>query len=160
MAYLRVGEFLDRVRAIHRAFQRHYRQSAYWQSDDRLRMLLERMATQEKALASTAEHWGSAADATVRETWMQYVPLERVAEVLEDTEVDPNEDIERVIAKATAFDAAIVEAYRALASSMLPPRVRDVFESLAQMEENKGKQRSMSAEELYEPTPGQEDEDG
>ena len=42
------------LRAIHRAFQRHYQQSAYWQNDDRLRLLLQRMATQEKALASAA----------------------------------------------------------------------------------------------------------
>jgi hypothetical protein len=148
--FQRVADILDRIRGLHREFQHHYAQNSRWQSDERLALLLENMARQEGDLASSLASFDAEAQSAVRETWLQYVPLEQVTRVLDDIEPDPQADIESVIADATALDAALVDAYRILASSNAPPRVRELFANLVEMEQRKGKQRSLGTEELFE----------
>jgi hypothetical protein len=138
------------VRDLHRQFQRHYAEQSRWQRDERMTHLLERMARQERAVAATLASFEDESRAAVRETWLQYVPFEKVARVLEEVEVQPTADIDDVVAQATALDAALTEAYRMLASAQVPPRVRAVFASLVELEDNKGKQRSLEAGELFD----------
>src|SRR5262245_35871773 len=77
MPYQKIGDVLDRVRALHRALQRRYAQGANLQSDERVQMLLQRMASQEQDLAAALDAFGEE-EAAVRDTWLQYVPLEQV----------------------------------------------------------------------------------
>jgi len=150
MPYERVGEVIDRVRRLHRQFQRRYAASSKWQQNEQLTHLLRRMARQEQAMAASLASFEAEVQTLVKETWLQYVPLETVGRVLDDAELSQDADIETVVAHATALDAAITDAYRVLASSQVPPRVQEVFASLVEMEGNKGKQRSLDAGELFD----------
>lgn len=131
-----VKDILDYSVEFHRELRALYDKLSAESDQTRVKMLLDYLARHERDRADAVarfekEHQGEAS----LQSWLQYAPSKDIEALLKDCVVRPDMSVEDVITTALAFDDALIAVYKQTASEADDPKVKALFESLADMEE-------------------------
>lgn len=144
MTYLQVRDVIERIEAFRRHLEEKYREEESLAGDERLRMLLARLRSHEDQISRQLDELDENSARGVLETWIQNVP----ETLLELPEIDDGVSQEELVAQILEQDQVVVDLFRQLADSRLPPRVQELFESLYEVEKAKLEELSRQSPSL------------
>ncbi|HBA35547.1 MAG TPA: hypothetical protein DCZ12_15590 [Gammaproteobacteria bacterium] len=125
---------------IHYTSQLHEKLAAYYQclsdqsDQQRMKMLLNYLSRHEKHLSDVFERYSSDVETSVRETWLQFVPSEKLVEALECGPIDTDMSVDDVIEQVIAYDDALIDLYNEVINETSAPDVKEVFQNVLAME--------------------------
>jgi rubrerythrin len=150
MPFQQVVEVLDRIRSFHSQLRSFYERSSAMHRDERLSLLLAQMGRHEQQLEACLAEFERDLPGRTGKTWIQYVADTQVQGTIDHTEFQADPDAHEVIHRSLEVDRALIRCYRALATSLLPPSVRELFQHLLDMEETKSRGYCICVAELFE----------
>ena len=146
MSYVPVRELLERARTTFQRFEARARSQADLREDEQAAFVLEYVSHHSKAIAEILEDLPERGDDKALDTWVQYD-----RSVLgNEPEFDDDADSESLLVQVVQFDQKIVEAYRRLSTSMVPPRVQKMLANLADQLEARNQEYSKRLQELHD----------
>lgn len=137
MSYIQVRDALDHIRKYYRRLSDFYERVADTTDDERIELLLDYMGRHEKNLSRAVGKYERQGSEGVLNTWMQYEFDRGIEEAFQEAEMNENPSFEEVVAFSQKIDQAFRDAYRQLAQYTDAPRVQELFESLAELEQGK-----------------------
>ena len=136
MRYKTVKDILDHTADLHRQLS-ELAEKATDEPDGRLKIVVDYLADHEARLKQAIQDFENDSPDGVLSTWFDRAPefdrpdLEQEAEALAGAD-----DIEQAVSRVVAFHDQIVGIYNNLAEQTNNDKVRDLFESLASLEEH------------------------
>lgn len=147
-SYKTVRDILDRISRWHRELLEYCCEGEEPEADDPFRPLVDYLITHERGAKRVLDRYEPGERDAILNTWLQYVPAERVEEVFTKRKLSQTMSSEEVVAMILEFDEALVELYKTLANqAQAPPRINMVFQSLLEMEEWQKLRNAWSARE-------------
>ncbi|HEX6986658.1 MAG TPA: hypothetical protein VF170_14855 [Planctomycetaceae bacterium] len=147
-SYKTVREILDRISRWHNELLEHCCEGEEPDENDPFRPLVEYLAAHERGAKAVLDRYEPREREAILNTWLQYVPAERVEEVFTKRSLSERMTSEEVVAMVLEFDDALVELYKTLANqAQAPPRINEVFQSLLDLEEWQKLRNAWSARE-------------
>ncbi len=106
------------------------------QSDQtRVKMVLEYLSRHERNREQAMQRFEDGARKNILETWLQYAPSSNIEQLLSQCAGRRSDlNVDDVIKLAMCFDDALIAIYEETARESDDPRVRALFENLAEME--------------------------
>lgn len=144
-ATLRMAGALQ-VRDLIRRLTRYRRELRDWRAsvgqhvtDPRARFLLDFISGHESHIDACLDEYSSDRANGLLDTWIPYSVERSLLEAIAEREhVDSSMSIDEVIETTLRIDRALTDLYKRLATApLLPPRVRELFGSLLELESNK-----------------------
>ncbi len=136
MAFDQTKDVLKHARQFHRKLGVFYEDLKESASKERARTLLDYMSRHEKYLdACLAEYEDQVSD-NVLDTYFKYGPESTELTAITDFEIEPDMDVDDVVAAAMHFDACLIKFYQEMAQRALSEKVREVFQNLLEMEQH------------------------
>jgi len=134
MAYKRTKDLLDRARLFHERLGELYKRLETVSKKEQVKMLLDYMSRHEKHLTESLSKYEEEASRRVMDYWYKYTPNNKSCEHLENIELRPDMTIDDVISLAMRMDECLVELYRSVAENAESEEVKEIFNSLLEME--------------------------
>ena len=134
MAYKRTKDLLDRARLFHKRLGELYKRLETVSKQEQVKMLLDYMSRHEKHLTESLSKYEEEASRRVMDYWYKYTPNNKSCENLENIELRPDMTIDDVISLAMRMDECLVELYRSVAENAESEEVKEIFNSLLEME--------------------------
>lgn len=135
MAYQRTRDLLDQVRDFHRQLSRCYAERADIAKDERATMLLEYMSRHELHLEKCLAAYEARAADRILDTWFKFTPDVAKCKCFECVDLTPDMTINDIIQTAMWFDNCLIEFYNGMAERSVSQDVRELFNNLAQQEQ-------------------------
>jgi hypothetical protein len=135
MAAIQMIDLLKRCQHFHHRLAEHYEELEHAVHRDDVRMMLDYMARHERHIEQCLAIYEKTADPDVAEAWLRVAPDDALKHLLDEGADDPDMGVEDVIEMAMRFDNGLIRTYRQLASSTQNSKLREVLESLLDMEE-------------------------
>lgn len=121
---------------LHDVYEKLQRQS----EQTRVKMVLDYLSRHEQNREEAMQRFEDGARKNILNMWLQYAPSSKIEQLLTQYDARSDMSVDDVIKLAMSFDDALIALYRETARESDDPRVRDVFQNLAEME-NREKQR-------------------
>jgi len=134
MPYKRTKDLLDRARLFHKRLGELYERLETVSKKEQVKMLLDYMSRHEKHLTESLSKYEEEASRRVMDYWYKYTPNNKSCEHLENIELRPDMTIDDVISLAMRMDECLVELYRSVAENAESEEVKEIFNSLLEME--------------------------
>jgi len=135
-SYKTVREILNQISRWHHTLLDHCCEGDEPEQNDPFRPLVEYLSAHERASKSGLDRYKPDERDAILNTWLQYVPAERLDEFFTTHRFDEPRPAEELVGLILEFDNALVELYKTLANqAQAPPRINEVFQSLLEMEE-------------------------
>ncbi|MEX0716455.1 MAG: hypothetical protein WD066_07710 [Planctomycetaceae bacterium] len=145
MAYRQVRDILKDIRNVHRQLADFYESWDGRARDQRAAAVLTHVGRHEEFFKESLARYEPRAAEGILDTWIQYPPDETLNDALEEVGLSPEMSVDDVVEVVLRMDRALIEAYRQLADSTAAPRVKELFESLMELEETKNRSDAWSA---------------
>lgn len=129
-----VKDVLDYGKAIHTELRKFYESHNEQNRQARVKMLLDYLSRHESHLEETLERFEAENQRNVLETWMQYAPSIDIQQIIKGKCLSQDMSVDDVVQLALEFDEAVVELYREAADESDVPHVKEVFQSLVELE--------------------------
>ncbi len=137
MRYKTVKDILDWTAELHRQLADLARQYAEDPDHQRLKLVVDYLADHEAHLKQATLAFEKDIPEGVLATWFYRAPDFEMPDLAEEAEALARADnIEQVVSRVVDFHEQIVTIYRNLAEQTNNDRIRDLFESLAALEEH------------------------
>jgi hypothetical protein len=138
MAYQQVREILQSVRQFHRRLRQDAEETYGDTSDPRSQFLLKSLSRSEREMdQALREYEEEEGDNSVLETWIQYIPDDDLQATILEGKLPPGATPGEVLEWRREIDESLVEFYRQLASQVSAARAEELFESLAEVAEQR-----------------------
>lgn len=134
MPYLSVRDVLQRTQDFHRQV-REWCDEVDAGADRDAAWVVEYIRHSESSFRAIVDGFCKTSPKAVLDTWVQNVPDREVQAVINRRRVAGPMPIGDVVRSIVEFDAAITALYNHMATTLVPPRVADVFRSLATVQE-------------------------
>lgn len=134
MPYKKTRDILDSAKTLHRQISTLYHTLSVDAERERVKMLLNYLSRHEKNLAKSLEKYEEDSSRRILETWFTFMPEIPAAKCFEDVEVTPSMSVDDVIRLALCYDDWLVDLYREAERNSQSEEVREVFNSLLEME--------------------------
>jgi hypothetical protein len=138
----RICDILDRVRSVHQRLLERYQALNHVTHDEEVQLLLADLERRESTFIGCLEGFKVEGSRQVLESWLQFVPEEVIRLEEFTSQLPPAESVEGLVNEVIEVNRSLQGAYRALADCCDLPKVRELFENLAQWEENLDKHLS------------------
>lgn len=135
-----VKDVLDYGIDLHAQLKGLYDRLGRQSEQARVQMLLDYLSRHERNRQSAMQRFEEGARANVLDVWLQYSPGSEIEELLKSRATAPILTVEDAINIGLAFDDALIALYRQAAEEIDVAEAKEVFQSLADMEERE-KQR-------------------
>lgn len=139
-----VKDVLNYSKTIHAGLRKLYASINEKPQQERVKMLLEYLYEQEHQLEQTISNFEAVSSQPVLDTWVQYGPSFNIQELIDGQKIHPDMLFDEVIDLAIKFDDALVAFYRQAENESDIPRIKEIFQNLAEME-RRGKIRQLQA---------------
>ncbi len=134
MPYKQTMDLLDRSQLFHKEIGDLYERLEAISERQRVKMLLDYLSRHEKNLTESLSKYEEEASRRVMDYWFKYTPNNKTCEHLENIELRPDMTIDDVISLAMRMDECLVELYRSVAENAESEEVKEIFNSLLEME--------------------------
>ena len=136
MPFETTREVLEHAREFHRDLKEYYKSLMEKTDQERVRMLLDYLSRHEKNLEEGLARYESEIASKIRDTWFQYPPPKEAVAVCKDIAISNIEDlsVDGIVKLALDFDSCIIEMYEAIIKSSDSAEVREIFQSLLNLE--------------------------
>lgn len=134
MPYKKTRDILARAKTLHSQISELYHTLSADAERERVKMLLDYLSRHEKNLAISLEEYEEDASRKILDTWFTFIPEIPAAKCFEDMEVAPSMSVDDVIRLVLCYDEWLVDLYREAAMNSQSEEVREVFNSLLEME--------------------------
>ncbi|PQO43923.1 hypothetical protein [Blastopirellula marina] len=136
-----VKDILDHVRAAHQQVKKVCDELRGHEPDARLQLLLEYIGRHEEAFNTALQLYEQDARGKgLLETWLQFSADEAIDEDFAALRLSEGMQADEIVQQVLDFDAKLVALYRDLATSTSSEHVQELFNDLAQLEEDKERQ--------------------
>jgi rubrerythrin len=133
--YEKSGDLFSYVADFHRRLKEKYQELADQTDNGRLRMLLEYLIKQEAQYQQGMGRFDLEGREKLKETWYQYIDSEQEL-TLDNVRLEPDMSKDELLQTALKLDDRLIRFYRSMADNAgSTPETRDVFERLAQQQE-------------------------
>lgn len=143
---------IDHVREFHEQLGEYYHRLADAADRTRVRLLLDYMSQHEVRLANALAKYEHSAPAKVLETWLQSAEetnvLRTAQATLAELKIDHSASVSQVIEMGIRLSDCVLAVYRDLAERAEPYSVRQVINTLFEMEQRAQQQFARDAERL------------
>ena len=129
-----VKDVLDYGKMIHTELRKFYESLNKQNGQARAKMLLDYLSRHESHLEETLERFEAENQHNVLDTWMQYAPSIDIQQIINGKCLSPDMSVDEVVKLALEFDEAVVELYREATNECDVPHVKEVFQSLVELE--------------------------
>lgn len=136
MAFETTKDVLDHVREFHQQLSAFYRNLIDKTNKERVRMLLDYLSRHEKHLEESMARYEAEVSERILKTWFQYPPPKEILGICKTLAVDEVEDlsVDGVIKLALELDDCLIDLYKEMIRGSGSEEVREVFQSLLDME--------------------------
>jgi rubrerythrin len=136
MAFETTKDVLDHVREFHQQLSEFYRDLIDKTDKERVRMLLDYLSRHEKHLEESMARYEAEVSERILKTWFQYPPPKEILGICKTLAVDEVEDlsVDGVIKLALELDDCLIDLYKEMIRGSESEEVREVFQSLLDME--------------------------
>ena len=145
MRLTQVRNTLDQVREFHGQLANYYTQLSDEAAQQRLKLLLDHLASHETHLQESMAAYEQDAPKKVMDTYVDCIYCDEILATCEQTPITPEMSIEGVIQVAMDVDTCLLRFYREVAESADSVTVREVFGNLIDAEEAELRQLALDA---------------
>ncbi len=136
MRFQTLADVLDVVKAFHKALAGQLAELEQLTTSERAQLMLDYLNRHEQHLSEATTQYSDAADVGLLNTWLQFAPESHPEDLVAKVRgVDLN-DVDSIVAVALEVDDYLVQLYRDLLADSETDELREVFESLIQLENN------------------------
>lgn len=133
--YRQIREILDWIQAFHERLSIEYETMSQGQVRERVALLLQYLAEHQRRLQNAIKNFGDTASSEVLNTWHDHFPELDLPETLDELKHHLAViDTEDVIQLAVKFHDVLICLFEEIRNTASTDEVRDVFDSLVQME--------------------------
>lgn len=111
-------------------------------------LLLNYLSNHETLLHHQVSEYEAKASQRVLDTWFQAVHPQCSIAVLDGLEPPQDLGLDELMEFALEMDSCLMESYNRLVNSSEPPAIREIFESLLELEQNQKQQLAHSAQQI------------
>lgn len=149
MRFCQVSELLDWINAFHQALAEQYKVLADEAAKERAALLLNYLSDHQKILAESIGKYETDSADSLLTTWSDQCPeLDLPESVTQLHKTLSGKSTEEIILYVIEFHDILVEMYKALAAKATNSSVKNLFESLAQMEKQEAMRTVRDAQRL------------
>jgi rubrerythrin len=136
MAFETIKDVLDHVREFHHQLSTFYRNLIDKTDMERVRMLLDYLSQHEEHLEESMARYESEVSERILKSWFQYPPPKEIPGICKTLAVDEVVDlsVDGVIKLALELDDCLIDLYNEMIRGSKSEEVREVFQSLLDME--------------------------
>ena len=145
-----VRELLEHISGFHRQLGTFYEGTAAKADQVKAKALLEYMGRHEKHLRECLDAYEKDASKRILDTGLQFMPDIAKCECFERMGVDEDMSIRDVVRISLWFDDCLLEFIREMVELSVPEDVKELFASLAKMEEQAEQKVTRSSLEVIE----------
>ncbi len=146
--YKTVAEVVDFLETYHRQLRDYYLKHRDTVNSERLQMLLDYISRHEKNIQDVLTTIQEKDRDIILKTWIQYVPFNESI-LTEEQLTDPEQDIDIVVQQVFDLDDNLIRFYdKIIQQSGISGPVKEFFQQLIAMEENKKKQVAKTAQKI------------
>ncbi|MCK9173378.1 hypothetical protein [Desulfuromonas thiophila] len=135
MPYGQAKEFIQHARDFHRKASEFYQQLCDTSDQPRVKLLLDYLARHEKHLERALSDYETSITRKAMDTWYQFAQQACTFEPLNSLNYDKNVTTDEILAIGAKIDECLINSYKAVLDKATTAEVREIFESLLQMEE-------------------------
>jgi len=135
MRYKTVKDVVEQSRKLHHEIRDFYHKLAEQTAQARVKMLLEYLERHETQLEDMLKKFESDKSQKIWDEWYQYVPEQKLSDLLEDVSVGADMGVDEVVLLALKLDDYFIELYKDMVQNAASSDVKAVFENLVQLEE-------------------------
>tara|TARA_R110001592_G_scaffold363396_2_gene687773 strand:- start:205435 stop:205893 length:459 start_codon:yes stop_codon:yes gene_type:complete len=149
MRFCQVSELLDWINAFHQALAEQYKVLADEASKERAALLLNYLSDHQKILAESINKYETDSADSLLTAWSDQCPEFDLPESVTQLHTTlSGKSTEEIILYVIEFHDILVEMYKTLAAKATNSSVKDLFESLAQMEKQEAMRTVRDAQRL------------
>jgi uncharacterized protein (DUF305 family) len=149
MRFCQVSQLIDWIDAFHRALEDQYSALADEAVKERTALLLNYLSDHQRILAESMGKYETDAADGLLTTWSDQCPdLDLPESVAQLRATLSGKDTEEIIKQVIQFHDMLIDMYKALAKEAENSSVRDLFESLAEMERQEAMRTVRDAQRL------------
>jgi len=141
-------ELLEQIIDFHRQLGAFYEETAAKADREKAKALLEYMGRHEERLKECLGTYEKLAAKAILDTWFQFIPDIGQCECFDRIEVGQDMSIEDAIRISLWFDDCLIQFFRDMAALSPSSDVKELFGSLAGMEEQEKRKAARAAFEL------------
>jgi rubrerythrin len=136
---------LDQVADYHGQLANYYSQLSDDAAQQRVKMLLDYMASHEINLQGSLAAYEEDASRQILNTYVDCKQCDDVLVTCQQMPIEPEMSVDGVIKAAMDVDRCLLRFYREVAENAEPESVRDVFRNLVEMEEAELRKLALNA---------------
>lgn len=140
MAAVQVRDILNAISRFYQRLSRLFASAQKHARGERLPYVLEYIVAREKQLATSLEQFKETANPGLLDTWLQFGAEETLTEMLAQIDIPANMAEDDIVGEVLKIDAKLITLYEALAKKTSVLHVRELFESLANVQEARERQ--------------------
>jgi len=129
-------DIIELAQWFHERLSEFYHRLSDTAERKRVKFLLDYLSRHEKHLQRSLQSYEAHASEKMLNTWFQYVPDTLTFERLQALQVQTDMSVQDVVDIVMQLDEALVDFYRELADNAESAKLREVFESLLEMEKH------------------------
>ena len=141
-----IRSLLEHIKGYHHKLSSLYSQTAESTEQQKVKMLLHYLKRHEIRFEEVISDCEEEIAANVLDTWFCFTP-DKLPE-LKGTEINAHMSLDAIIEAALRFDDILITFCRHVAEKSVTPEVRDLFNSLVQMEEQEERRAIKAADDL------------
>jgi hypothetical protein len=145
MRLTQVRNTLDQVREFHRQLADYYAQLSDAATQQRLKLLLDHLASHETNLHDSMAAYAKDAPKQVMNTYVDCIYCDEIMATCEHTPITPEMSVDGVIKVAMDVDSCLLRFYREVAENADSETVREVFRNLIDAEEGELRKLALDA---------------
>lgn len=143
-------QILTQIKTFHSDLGTFYTDAAEQVETGRVGALLRFMGDHERYMRECLDRYEQRASRKVLDSWFQFSPVFKASRQIHKVEVDPEMSVGDVVNVALDFDDRLMKFVHNLADQSKTGDVRQLFENLAEIEEQEKHKASRAALEILE----------
>lgn len=140
-----VRDVLGYGKKLHAEISAFYERANQHEQREQVSMLLDYLGRHERHLEENMARFEHDARRNIMDAWLSHAPRMNIEPLVENCEIKADMNLDEVIQIACQFDDALVALYKEVAAVAKEPRIKEVFQNLAALEETEKVQMLRSA---------------
>jgi len=148
MSYAKARDILSHVRESHRRFSDTLAQIEQESNSEGIEWISKSFRHHERQWQMALAKSGGDDEEAILETWIQFIPSEKLFQELDEIVVTPQMSIDQVAGAAVQFHEALMHLYATLSSQVAAQRAREFFTRLWEHEKTVVSQQAWASREI------------
>jgi hypothetical protein len=150
MPYGQAREIIDAAQAFHQRASEFYQQLSDKAEGARVKMLLDYLVRHEAHLNRALGDYTDEVKSKALDAWYQYAQDHCLLEPFDVSHYPVDMTVEQVMKIGFEIDKCLIASYKGMAETATSPEIREIFESLLQMEQQQKHKLARVALEISE----------